>query len=162
VSIRHLALAAVVAACLGALPPRLRRSAAWDRQAVYAAREAQLKKAIEARLADPNPLLELAAFYLKPVAPRDVEAADGVQRRVMVPVRNEWIVDGIKQIYAVPWVFRGDPAAARPLLKRARHPARHAHQGQTRHLQGNPRPLGGRRHDTGGPHAQKPGAEAAI
>lgn len=76
----------------------------WDRQAVYAAREAQLKAAIESRPADPQPLVELAAFYLKPVAPRDVEAADGVRRRVMVPLRNEWIVEGIKEIYAVPCV----------------------------------------------------------
>jgi tetratricopeptide (TPR) repeat protein len=92
---------------------------AWDRQAVYAAHEAQLKQAIERRPADPQPLVDLAAFYLKPVAPRDVEAADGVRRRVMVPLRNEWIVEGIKEIYAVPWVFRGDPDLARPLLKRA-------------------------------------------
>ena len=91
----------------------------WDRQAVYAAREAQLKAAIESRPADPLPLVDLAAFYLKPVAPRDVEAADGVRRRVMVPLRNEWTVEGIKEIYAVPWVFRGDPDLARPLLKRA-------------------------------------------
>jgi hypothetical protein len=91
---------------------------AWDRQAVYAAWEAQLKQAIETRPADPQPLVELAAFYLKPVAPLDVEAADGVRRR-MVPLRNEWIVEGIKEIYAVPWVFRGDPDLARPLLKRA-------------------------------------------
>lgn len=86
---------------------------------MYAAREAQLKQAIETRPTDPQPLVELAAFYLKPVAPRDVEAADGVRRRVMVPLRNEWIVEGIKEIYAVPWVFRGDPDLARPLLKRA-------------------------------------------
>jgi tetratricopeptide (TPR) repeat protein len=92
---------------------------AWDRQAVYAEREAQLKKAIDARPSDPQPLVDLAAFYLKPLAPRDVEAADGVRRRVMVPLRNEWVVDGIKDIYAVPWVFRGDPDLARPLLKRA-------------------------------------------
>ena len=92
---------------------------AWDRQAVYEAREAQLKQAIAARASEPQPLVELAAFYLKPVAPRDVEAADGVRRPVMVPLRNEWIVEGIKEIYAVPWVFRGDPDQARPLLKRA-------------------------------------------
>lgn len=91
----------------------------WDRQAVYATREAQLKKTIDARPADAQPLVDLAAFYLKPVAPRDVEAADGVRRRVMVPLRNEWVVEGIKEIYAVPWVFRGDPDLARPLLKRA-------------------------------------------
>lgn len=49
---------------------------AWDRQAIYAAREAQLKAAIDSRPADPQPLVDLAAFYLKPVTPRDVEAAD--------------------------------------------------------------------------------------
>jgi tetratricopeptide (TPR) repeat protein len=92
---------------------------AWDRQAVYAAREAQLKQAIASKPSDPQSLVELAAFYLKPLAPRDVEAADGVRRLVMVPLRNEWIVEGIKEIYAVPWVFRGDPDLARPLLKRA-------------------------------------------
>jgi len=80
---------------------------AWERQAVYAAREARVKEAIGTRPADPQPLVEQAAFYLKPVAPRDVEAADGVRRRVMVPLRNEWIVEGIKEIYPVPWVFRG-------------------------------------------------------
>jgi hypothetical protein len=92
---------------------------AWDRRAVYAARQAQVKSAIDTRPGDAQPLVELAAFYLKPLAPRDVEAADGVRRRVMVPLRNEWIVEGIKEIYAVPWVFRGDPDLARPLLKRA-------------------------------------------
>lgn len=102
----------------GSVPPAWAQST-WDRQAVFAAREAELKRAIEARPNDPQPLAELAAFYLKPLAPREIEAADGVRRRVMVPLRNEWIVEGIKQTFAVPWTFRGDPDAARPLLRRA-------------------------------------------
>jgi tetratricopeptide (TPR) repeat protein len=85
---------------------------------VYAAREAELKRAIAARPHAPDALVDLAAFYLKPLAPREVEAADGKVRRVMVPLRPE-ITPHIKDIYAVPWVFRGDPAAARPLLKQA-------------------------------------------
>jgi tetratricopeptide (TPR) repeat protein len=115
---RRIALAVVLG--LAALAPLVAEAQpAWDRQAVYATREAQLKKTIDARPADAQPLVDLAAFYLKPVAPRDVEAADGVRRRVMVPLRNEWVVEGIKEIYAVPWVFRGDPDLARPLLRRA-------------------------------------------
>ena len=99
--------------------PPLWAQSAWDRQAVFAAREAELKRAIDARPNDPQPLAELAAFYLKPLAPREVAAADGTQRRIWVPLRNEWIVEGIKQTFAVPWTFRGDPEAARPLLRRA-------------------------------------------
>jgi len=110
---------AIALACTVLAPFVAQAQSAWDRQAVYAERETQLKKAIDARPSDPQPLVDLAAFYLKPLAPRDVEAADGVRRRVMVPLRNEWVVDGIKDIYAVPWVFRGDPDLARPLLKRA-------------------------------------------
>ena len=99
----------------------------WDRQAVYATREAQLKKTIDARPADAQPLVDLAAFYLKPVAARDVEAADGVRRRVMVPLRNEWVVEAHRGDGRCLWVFRGDPDLARPLLQggveiNAKHP----------------------------------------
>jgi tetratricopeptide (TPR) repeat protein len=102
-----------------ALPALCGAQQAWDRDAVFAAREAQLKQAIASRPSEAQPLAELAAFYLRPVAPREIEAADGVRRRVLVPLRNEWIVEGIKQTFAVPWVFRGDPDRARPLLARA-------------------------------------------
>lgn len=91
---------------------------AWDRDAVFAAREAEHKRAVAARPNDPDALVTLASFYLKPLAPRDVAAADGQVRRVMVPLRNER-TGSIKDIYAVPWVFRGDPAAAQPLLQQA-------------------------------------------
>ncbi|MGH8019731.1 MAG: tetratricopeptide repeat protein [Opitutaceae bacterium] len=90
----------------------------WDRNAVYAEREAGLKRRIEARPNDPNALVDLAAFYLKPLAPRTVEAADGKARTLNVPLRNE-VVGSIKFVVAVPWVFRGDTSAAWPLLKRA-------------------------------------------
>lgn len=94
------------------------QTAGWDRNAVYRARVARLKRAIAAHPNDPDVLVALASFYLKPLAPRMVEAADGKVRRVMVPLRNE-IRRPIKDIDAVPWVFRGDPNAAYPLLKRA-------------------------------------------
>ena len=94
------------------------RSGRWDRNAVYTARVAALKKTIAQHPNDPRPLVALAAFYLKPLAPREVAAADGKIRRVMVPLRSER-QRSIKDIYAVPWVFRGDPHLAWPLLVRA-------------------------------------------
>jgi tetratricopeptide (TPR) repeat protein len=90
----------------------------WDREAVYAAHVAALQQAIAAHPQDPQPLVALATFYLKPLAARQIEAADGKVRRVMVPLRNE-MTPYVKDVYAVPWVFRGDPELARPLLKRA-------------------------------------------
>jgi tetratricopeptide (TPR) repeat protein len=92
----------------------------WDRDRVYAERVAALEAAIAARPNDANALVDLAAFYLKPVAPRTVAAADGEVRTFDVPLRNEWIPEGIKVTYAVPWVFRGDTSAAWPLLQKAR------------------------------------------
>ncbi len=91
----------------------------WNRDTVYAERVAAFQAAIAARPNDANALVDLAAFYLKPVAPRTVEAADGKARTFNVPLRNEWIPDGIKVTYAVPWVFRGDTSAAWPLLQKA-------------------------------------------
>jgi len=90
----------------------------WDRDAVYAAREAELKQAIETRPDIAGPLVDLASFYLKPLASREVEGADGKKRVVVVPLRNE-VTGPIKETYCVPWVFRGDPDRARPLLDRA-------------------------------------------
>jgi hypothetical protein len=115
---RTVAIALLVGLVTGLTALAPAPAVAWDRDAVYAAREAELKVAIARSPNDPQPLVALAAFYLKPLAPRDVAAADGQVRRVMVPLRNEW-TGPIKDIYAVPWVFRGDTEAARPLLKRA-------------------------------------------
>lgn len=91
----------------------------WNRDRVYAERVAALQAAINANPNDANALVDLAAFYLKPLAPRTVEAADGKVRTLNVPLRNEIIPEGIKNTYAVPWVFRGDTSAAWPLLKKA-------------------------------------------
>ncbi len=91
----------------------------WNRDMVYAERVAMLQAAITAKPSDANALVDLAAFYLKPLAPRTVEAADGTVRTFNVPLRNEIIPEGIKNTYAVPWVFRGDTSAAWPLLKKA-------------------------------------------
>jgi len=90
----------------------------WNPSAVYAAREAQLKQAIEANPRAAQPLVDLAAFYLKPLAPRRVAAADGQIRLVMVPLRSQQL-PGYREIYGAPWVFRGDPELARPLLRKA-------------------------------------------
>ena len=90
----------------------------WNRDAIYAQRVAELRMALAARPSDASALVEMAAFYLKPVARRAVEAADGKVRTFNVPLRNE-ISGRIKDTYAVPWVFRGDTSAAWPLLKRA-------------------------------------------
>jgi len=90
----------------------------WDRNAVYRDREEQLKEYIVAHPNDPDALVALASFYLKPLAPRKVKAFDDKVHLVMVPLRNE-VRRPIKDIYAVQWVFRGDPDAAYPLLKKA-------------------------------------------
>lgn len=91
----------------------------WNRDAVYAQRVADLKRAVDAHPNDVNALIDLGAFYLEPLAPRSVEAADGKVRTFDVPLRNEIIPEGIKNTYAVPWVFRGDTSAAWPYLSRA-------------------------------------------
>ena len=90
----------------------------WDRDAVYASRVAELQQAIANHPNEAQPLVNLAKFYLKPVALREVEAADGNVRTFLVPLRNER-TRPIKEVYCVPWVFRGDPDLARPLLNRA-------------------------------------------
>jgi tetratricopeptide (TPR) repeat protein len=90
----------------------------WNRDAVYAQRVAELQQAIAQHPDDAQPLVDLAAFYLKPLAPRMVLAADGQMRQVIVPLRNEWHPP-TKTVYAVPWVFFGDPTAAKPLLQKA-------------------------------------------
>lgn len=48
----------------------------WNREVVYAQRLAELKRAADSRPTDANALVDLAAFYLKPLARRTVEAAD--------------------------------------------------------------------------------------
>jgi tetratricopeptide (TPR) repeat protein len=90
----------------------------WDRDAAYAQRVADLKKRVETNPNDVDALVNLGAFYLKPLAERTVEAADGKVRTFLVPLRNE-VTPRIKNIYAVPWVFRGDTSAAWPFLKQA-------------------------------------------
>jgi hypothetical protein len=90
----------------------------WNPNAVYAAREAQLRHVVEANPRAAQPLVDLAAFYLKPLAPRRVAAADGQIRLVMVPLRSEQR-PGYREVYGAPWVFRGDPDLARPLIKKA-------------------------------------------
>lgn len=95
------------------------RADVWNRDTVYTERVTALQAAITAKPNDANALVDLAAFYLKPLAPRTVEAADGTVRTFNVPLRNEIIPEGIKNTYAVPWVFRGDTSAAWPLLTKA-------------------------------------------
>lgn len=94
-------------------------AADWDREAVYAQRVAQLQGAIDARPGRADALVELASFYLKPVARRTIAAADGKVRTFDVPLRNEIVPEGFKNVYAVPWVFRGDTRSAWPLLSKA-------------------------------------------
>lgn len=98
--------------------PTARVTAPWDAEAVYAARVAELKAAIDARPKEAQPLVDLAAFYLRPTAPRDVEAADGVVRRVHVPLKPQRR-NSIQQNFSAPWVWWGDPDLAKPLLERA-------------------------------------------
>jgi hypothetical protein len=87
---RRIGLAVVLTVGLTLAPLVAATEQAWDRHAVFAAREAQLKQAIENRPADPQPLVDLAAFYLKPVAPRDVEAAAGSPTRRCGRTRRAW------------------------------------------------------------------------
>lgn len=94
------------------------RADTWDRDAVFKQREAELKRAVEMNPNNPDALIALGAFYLKPLAPRTVEAADGQVRTFNVPLRNE-VIGEIKFVVAVPWVFRGDTSAAWPYLKKA-------------------------------------------
>src|SRR5580765_475463 len=95
--------------CLASTPVRAQ---VWNRDAVYTQRVAELQRAIAARPTDPNPLFDLGAFYLKPLARRTVEAADGKVRPFDVPLRNEIIPEGIQNTAAASWVFRGDTSAA--------------------------------------------------
>lgn len=90
----------------------------WDRDAVYEKRVAELKQRVDANPKSVDALVDLGAFFLKPLAERTVEAADGKVRTFLVPLRNE-VTPRIKNIYAVPWVFRGDTSAAWPYLKQA-------------------------------------------
>jgi hypothetical protein len=113
---RLLSMASLVMLVLSSPPAQAQP---WNRDAVYAQRVAELQRAIAARPADPNPLIDLGAFYLKPVARRTVEAADGRVRSFDVPLRNEIIPEGIKQTVAASWVFRGDTTAAWPYLSKA-------------------------------------------
>lgn len=96
-----------------------RRDLNWNRDEVYAERVGALKLAIQTTPNDAGPLVELAWFYLRPLAQREVVDAQGAKRQAWLPLRNEWREPGGKTIYAVPWVFRGDPDAARPLLDQA-------------------------------------------
>lgn len=91
---------------------------AWDRDAAYDVREAELRQAIKRAPGDADALVELAAFYLKPLGAREVAAADGTVRRFLVPLRNERS-KRVRDIYAVSWVFRGRPELAKPLLLEA-------------------------------------------
>ena len=96
-----------------------RRAKNWNREEVYENRVAELKRAIEASPKNPDPLVQLAEFYLRPLATRRITDKKGKVRDVLLPLRDEWREFGGKGVYAVPWVFRGDPDLARPLLKRA-------------------------------------------
>lgn len=94
-------------------------AADWDREAAYTARVAEFKKQIAAQPNNPDALVALASFYLNPVANRQVAAADGTLRLCPAPLRDEQITGSNKDVYAVPWVFRGDAVAAKPLLDAA-------------------------------------------
>ena len=96
-----------------------RRAKNWNREEVYVNRVVELKRAIAASPDKPEPLVALAEFYLRPLATRRITDQKGKVREVLLPLRDEWRESGGKSVYAVPWVFRGDPDLARPLLKRA-------------------------------------------
>ena len=98
---------------------RARTAANWNRDEVYADRVGELKRAIAARPKAPDPLVALGAFYLRPLGPREIRTPDGQPRRVMLPLRDPWRESGGKTVYAAPWVFRGDPIAAKPYLDKA-------------------------------------------
>lgn len=93
--------------------------AEWDRERAYRDRVAELEQEIQRQPNAAALLIELADFYLNPVVRRRVAAADGRLRLCPAPLRDETVAGGIKDIWAVPWVFRGDPDQARPLLNRA-------------------------------------------
>ena len=112
--IRHLTIAALL--WLTSVWPA---AGQWNRDAAYAERVSALQAAIAARPNDVNALVDLGAFYLKPLAMRSVAAADGRVRTFLVPLRSEVIPGGIKNTYAVPWVFRGDTTSAWQFLSRA-------------------------------------------
>jgi len=109
---RTMACCCVLALCLNGMASL---TYAWDRDAAYAAREAALREAIRRAPEDADALVDLAAFYLKPLGEREVAAADGTIRRFQVPLRNERS-KRVRDIYAVSWVFRGRPELAKPLL----------------------------------------------
>lgn len=96
-----------------------RQAKNWNREKVYSQREMELKRLVSASPGNPDALVALAQFYLRPLATRQVVDQKGKFKNVLLPLRDEWREFGGKSVYAVPWVFRGDPDLARPLLKRA-------------------------------------------
>ena len=96
-----------------------RQAKNWNREEVYANRETELKRLVSASPGNPDPLVALGQFYLRPLATRQVTDQIGKTKEVLLPLRDEWRESGGKSVYAVPWVFRGDPDLARPLLKHA-------------------------------------------
>jgi tetratricopeptide (TPR) repeat protein len=96
-----------------------RQAKNWNREKVYSQREMELKRLVSASPGNPDALVALAQFYLRPLATRQVADQKGKFKNVLLPLRDEWREFGGKSVYAVPWVFRGDPDPARPLLMRA-------------------------------------------
>lgn len=101
-----------------ATAPSFFAATSWDLQAAYHAREAALKAAVEARPKNVQALLDLAAFYLRPAAPREVRTMDGSIRTVMVPLKPARRI-AVTRLIDNLWTFNGDPDLAKPLLDRA-------------------------------------------
>ena len=96
-----------------------RKEVNWNKEEIYSDRVAELQQAINQEPNDPDALVALAAFYLRPLAPKQIKLSGGRTVTAMLPLRNPWRVSGGKYVYAVPWVFRGEPEAAKPLLVQA-------------------------------------------
>lgn len=90
----------------------------WDVAAAYQAREASLKAEVTAKPDDAQPLLDLAWFYMRPAAPREVRTMDGDTRTVMVPLRPARRI-AVTRIIDNLWTYNGDPDLAKPLLEKA-------------------------------------------
>lgn len=90
----------------------------WDVDAEYQARETSLKAAVDAKPNDVQPLLDLAMFYMRPTAPREVKTMDGATATVMVPLKPARRI-GVLRIIDNLWTYSGDPTLAKPLLDKA-------------------------------------------
>ncbi|MCP5181568.1 MAG: hypothetical protein H6993_03965 [Pseudomonadales bacterium] len=112
-------IGSLVCLLAGLASVNLSASETWDRNVAYVREEARLRATVQAHPDAAQAYAALGWFYMDPVVSRDVAAVDGRVRRCLVPLRDELVPGGGKTIFAAPWVLRGDPGKAIPVLRQA-------------------------------------------